>query len=95
MAWAYCLVQQHLKQANAGLLPSAAEPASTAAFAGLPLLGFLASAVLQGVLAEQSTLSCTGLKMRGSIREGRSTSLKCPRLNLSCRADAVCTNRQY
>lgn len=57
----------------------------------LSFLPFLPSGAFMGVLAEQSTLSCTGLNMRGSMRGGRSSSWKLPRLSFVCRLALVCS----
>ena len=56
----------------------------------LPCLAFLPSGSFTGVLALQATLSCTGLKMRGSMRGGRSSSWNMPRLSLVCSPALVC-----
>ncbi len=47
---------------------------SPLALVPLGFLPFLPSAAFMGVLPEQSTFSCTGLNMRGSMRGGRSSN---------------------
>ena len=63
---------------------------SPLALVPLGFLPFLPSAAFMGVLPEQSTFSCTGLNIRGSMRGGRSSSWKLPRLSFVCRLAPVC-----
>ncbi len=64
--------------------------ASPLALVPLGFLAFLPSAAFMGVLPEQSTFSCTGLNMRGSMRGGRSSNWKLPRLSFVCKLALVC-----
>lgn len=68
---------------------------SPLAFPPLAAFLFLPSASFMGVLAEQSTLSCTGLNMRGSMRGGRSSSWKLPRRSFVCRLTLVCSTAKH
>ena len=79
-------------EALAAPLPGLAALPCPLALPGLPLLLFFPSASFMGVLAEQSTLSWTGLKMRGSMRGGRSSSWNMPRRSLACRLALVCSH---
>ncbi len=63
---------------------------SPLALVPLDFLPFLPSAAFMGVLPEQSTFSCTGLNMRGSMRGGRSSNWKLARLSFVCRLAPVC-----
>ncbi len=62
---------------------------SPLALVPLGFLPFLPSAAFMGVLPEQFTFSCTGLNMRGSMRGGRSSNWKLPRLSFVCRLAPV------